>query len=104
MWSGHEGDHLPSSGVEVKNAGSYISTPTKRLHGWCLIKQLVPLHGVALVKHRYFTLVRRVHTENCRENLILVHIDTKEMARDIKSGSHYDPQGTFETFKLHTRR
>jgi hypothetical protein len=31
--SGREGDHSPTNSAEVKNAWSYISTPTISLHG-----------------------------------------------------------------------
>jgi hypothetical protein len=33
-WLGHEADHSPPSSAEVKNAGSYMSTPhTSSWHG-----------------------------------------------------------------------
>jgi hypothetical protein len=38
-WPGREADHSPPSSPEVKNAWSYTSTPTKRLHGVVLSKK-----------------------------------------------------------------
>jgi hypothetical protein len=37
-WPGHEVDHEPSSGAEVKNVQSYISTPQYVFMAWYLVK------------------------------------------------------------------
>jgi hypothetical protein len=36
---GREADHSPPSSAEVKNAGSYTSTPQYVFMEWCLVKR-----------------------------------------------------------------
>jgi hypothetical protein len=37
-WPGHEADHSPPSGAEVKNIWSYTSMPEYFFMAWCLVK------------------------------------------------------------------
>jgi hypothetical protein len=46
---GREADHSPPSSAEVKNTWSYNSIPQYVFMAWCLIKQMICLHGTTLL-------------------------------------------------------
>jgi hypothetical protein len=70
---GHEADHSPQSGAEVKNAWWYISTPPQYFFmTWCLVKHknnfvFAAAHAdmkAELDITAIATLCERIHTQN----------------------------------------
>jgi hypothetical protein len=46
--AGREADNSPPSVAEIKNVWSYTSTPQYVFTAWCLIRQVMLLHGLVL--------------------------------------------------------
>jgi hypothetical protein len=51
---GHESNHLPASGVKIKNVWVYTSTPSYVSMAWCL-------STVAELEHRLATFISQGH-------------------------------------------
>jgi hypothetical protein len=88
-WPGCEADHSPPSSADVKNAWSYNSTPTIRLHGVVLRDNFTFTHKIAIQLH----LVAESFTiySSCSRRPVRKLLDVPSYVCTVDSNSHASP-------------